>query len=259
MRHAIDDNPVDEAFPMHIHEQCEIYYFVSGNVEYIVEGSGYLLENDSILLMRPSEAHRAKILSPSKYERYAVNFPMGYFSKIDSEDHLTKAFTDRPLGINNLYTKNDFDTVSVRELLHEICIEKDAYDRQLAFNTHLPVILNRIYKTFSKQTTSTKSTPTISEQIVTFVNAHLYEDISIPSLASSFHLSASQFRRVFKRMTGASPWEYIVKKRLIFAKEQIHNGLSAQKACELSGFSDYSAFYRAYRKLWGVAPTYVKR
>ena len=54
IHYAIDEKPDDRDFVMHVHEQCEIYYFVSGNAEYLVEGTRYPLESGCILIMRPA-------------------------------------------------------------------------------------------------------------------------------------------------------------------------------------------------------------
>ena len=70
IRHAIDEQPDDKAFTMHIHDQCEIYFLVSGNVTYLVEGSKYPLDENSIMIMKPAEAHKPQIMSGEKYERY---------------------------------------------------------------------------------------------------------------------------------------------------------------------------------------------
>ena len=42
--HAIDELPDAKSFGMHIHDLYEIYYFVSGEVNYLVEGHEYTLE-----------------------------------------------------------------------------------------------------------------------------------------------------------------------------------------------------------------------
>ena len=63
IRHAIDSHPDDKCFTMHVHERYEIYYFLSGDAEYLVEGSQYPLTPGSLLIMRPAESHKAKIKS----------------------------------------------------------------------------------------------------------------------------------------------------------------------------------------------------
>ena len=255
IRHAVDENPDDTNFRMHIHDRCEIYFLISGNVEYLVEGSKYPLEQKNLVIMRPAESHKPKIVGNEKYERYAVNFPLGFLKSIDPEGRLTKPFTERNLGSKNRYTDSEIDMVLVEKLFYEMCSGRDEYEKRLAVKTHLPILLDMICRAYSKKE-ELKTTPkNSSEKMVMYVNNHLFDDISVPSIAKHFFLSQSQFNRVFKQATGATPWEYITRKRLTAAKEKIRNGLSAQTASEECGFRDYSAFYRAYSKCFGSAPT----
>lgn len=256
IRHAIDDCPSDSPFTMHIHGQCEIYIFVSGNVEYLVEGSRYPLEENSLMVMRPSEVHKARILGEERYERYALNFPLAFPSAVDTEGRLLKAFTDRPLGKNNMFTTSVIDMTLVRKLCDQMFQDdRDDYDRLLTIKSNLLTILDMIYQALGNREKVEYKPRSTTERIVAYVNNHIFEDISVPELAKHFYLSASQFNRIFRQATGASPWEYITKKRLTAAKEKIHSGSLAQEASEECGFKDYSAFYRAYTKYFGCAPT----
>lgn len=67
IRHAIDEQPDSNGFYFHIHDRCELFYFISGNAQYLVEGSVYPLEHDSLLIMRPGEAHCTRFLSAERY------------------------------------------------------------------------------------------------------------------------------------------------------------------------------------------------
>lgn len=101
----------------------------------------------------------------------------------------------------------------------------------------------------------TAAEPTLSEQLVRYVNDMLCKEITVERLAEHFFLSTSQFSRLFKEATGASPWAYITAKRLIKARELLQSGKSAKNAAELCGFSDYSVFYKAYVKRFKVKPS----
>ncbi len=256
IRHAVDDCPDDNnTSTMHIHEGCEIYFFVSGNVEYLVEGSRYSLNENTLMIMRPAEAHKPEILSRDRYERYAVNFPVSFAESIDPQNRLVKAFTERPLGKNNMIGYSVIDTELVGKLFAEMCNDGDDYSKQLTIKTHLLMLLEMISRAYGKQETVEHKPQSAAERIVAYVNNHLFESISVPKLAEHFYLSPSQFSRVFRQATGAAPWEYITKKRLTAAKEKIRSGSSARQASESCGFGDYSAFYRAYTKYFGCSPT----
>lgn len=254
IRHAVDENPDDGDFTMHIHDQCEIYFFISGNVEYLVEGSKYPLDESSLMIMRPAESHKPKITGSAKYERYAINFPVSFADYVDPEGRLVKAFTDRILGKNNMFSAEEMDMTIVNRLFSEMCSDNDDYSRQLTLRTHLLMLLDMISRAYSVKGKVKHKLQSTAERIVMYVNNHLFEDISVPALAKHFYLSSSQFSRVFKQATGAAPWEYITKKRLTAAKEKIRSGSSAQSASESCGFRDYSVFYRAYIRHFGYPP-----
>lgn len=256
IRHAADACPNSDSFTMHIHEQCEIYFYLCGEVDYMVEGSRYSLSEKSILIMRPAEAHSPKFVGQSTYERYAINFPLDFASDFDPDFRLTKAFTDRPLGVQNLLTFSAAELSSIQELFDQMFYDyADEYDRNLAIKTNLLKILTYISRAFRQTTVTKKEENSNLEQIVAYVNRHLFEQLSVPAIARHFYISPSHFNRLFRQATGASPWEYIKKKRLTAAKEKIRSGEAAQAASRSCGFQDYSAFYRSYTKYFGCAPT----
>lgn len=257
IRHAIDENPDDRDFTMHIHESCEIYFFVRGKIDYFVEGSQYPLKDRSIMIMRPSEVHKPRITGSGIYERFAVNFPVSFANEIDSENRLLKPFINRPLGENNLLDNSVIDIALVYKLFSDIFEANDDYKRLLTAKIRLLLLLDMIDNAYGKLNSSTYKPRSISESIVRYVNKHLFEEISVPDLAGNFYLSPSQFTRIFKRATGAPPREYILRKRLTAAKEKIHSGFTAQSAAESCGFKDYSSFYRAYKKYFGFSPSDV--
>lgn len=254
-RYAVDEAPDDRNFFMHIHDGCEIFYFVSGNAEYLVEGARYPLEPGSILIMRPAESHRAKILGGEKYERYAVNFSVSSIESVDPKRELLRAFFDRPLGRGNLFLPTEFGDENMHRIFAEMCEKRGAYETQISIKTHLFWLLDRINRAWLKRGTEDYAPPqNISERIVSYVNHHLFEELSVPLLAEHFFLSPSQFSRIFRRSTGAAPWEYITIKRLTAAREKIRGGEPIQYAAESCGFGDYSSFYRSYVKYFGYSP-----
>lgn len=254
IRHAIDDEPDEKSFTMHIHDKCEIYFFLSGDVEYLVEGSKYPLDENSLMIIRPAEAHTPKINGKGTYERYAVNFPIDLVKSIDPELRLLTAFTARELGNDNMFSETEFDAKLVNKLFSEMCSDNDDYTKRLAINTHLITLLDIINRAWNDKKKPKHKKHSTTERIVMYVNEHLTENISVSALAEHFYLSTSQFNRIFRQATGAAPWEYITKKRLTIAKDMLKNGTSAQETADSCGFKDYSVFYRAYIKQFGKAP-----
>ena len=88
---------------------------------------------------------------------------------------------------------------------------------------------------------------------------HLTEPVSIDDLAARFFVSKYHMMRQFRAQTGYTIHGYLTGKRLMFARAMIAAGTPVLQASEESGFGDYSAFLRAYRKQFGAAPNQEKR
>ena len=250
IRHAVDESPDPSSVNFHVHDRCEIYCFVSGTAEYHVEGTVYPLGQGSLLIMRPGEAHCVRILDSTRYERYAVNFPLSLFDGFDPRRTLMAPFTERELGKDNHYILEGQERV-FGEMLRDNVSD---YERTVLITVRLIGLIDLIVREYRSSETSAGEYVTLPEKAVAYVNRHLFEKLSIEALASHFFLSRSQFGRIFKQATGASPWDYITAKRLIAAKSLISGGVPAGVAAENCGFGDYSSFYRAYVKRFKHSP-----
>lgn len=251
VRHAIDKNAEILNSDMHIHDRCEIFYFVSGNAEYLVEGSVYPLKPGSLLIMRPGEAHCIHVLGAEVYERYAINFPLSLLDGIDPERRLMSVFTDRTLGNDNLY-----EIPGMESTFSKMCRPGlTDYERDLYISAQISMLLIRIDELRAHMNSFNLSSTGTGSEVVDFVNKNLFGPITTAEIAAHFYLCESQLNRVFKKATGAPLWEYITAKRLIWAREQIAAGTPAYIAASRCGYNDYSNFYRAYRKRYNISPS----
>lgn len=255
--HNLDHHPNDADFVMHVHEHYELFYFISGDADYLIEGSRYPLEPGSLLLMRPTETHRVRILSGKTYERYSFHFSPELLNIVDPTRQLLIPFTERPLGQNNLYRPSDFKSRQPLELFEAMCIPvSDNNERRMEILAHLYPLLSTVRHAFlqKQDRKNNPSTRSLSEELIAYINLHLFDELSLDLLADRFFISTSQLGRRFKQATGASVWEYIMIKRLMTAREKIKTGMPVGTVFQECGFHDYSAFYRAYVRRFGVSP-----
>ena len=91
--------------------------------------------------------------------------------------------------------------------------------------------------------------------ILYYLNSHLRERVSLDELSERFLISKHHLNKVFREATGTTVYDYLLRKRVAAAQQMLINGTSTQDACMLSGFQDYSAFYRAYTDRFKVTPS----
>ena len=127
----------------------------------------------------------------------------------------------------------------------------------MAVQCALYTVLYELQSAFLRRGVKTAPEPGVQllgSSIVEYINGHLFEELSLEILAEKFYLSKNHLNRLFKEASGSTVWEYIRLKRLLAAHWRIAGGAAATAAAADCGFHDYSAFYRAYKKHFGVAP-----
>ena len=245
--HSLDERPLPEQFQIHAHETPEVYCFLSGQGSFLVEGTQYPLCPGDILLMRPAETHRLMIAPEAPYERIAIHFPLSLFDSLDPGRALMRPFLDHPLGARNRYPAQDAPALS--PLIGQMTPSR------MQLISRLMRLLTELSAIFGTSDAEAETARDFPQRLVRYVNEHLFEELSLTGISDDFNRSASQVSRVFRQATGTSLWEYVTIKRLLAARARLQRGESAVNAAFACGFSDYSAFYRAYVHRFGHAPS----
>ncbi|MBQ4320808.1 MAG: helix-turn-helix transcriptional regulator [Oscillospiraceae bacterium] len=85
-------------------------------------------------------------------------------------------------------------------------------------------------------------------------------ELTVAAAAERVHLSQSQLRRLFRKVLGRSPLEYLQDVRLSMAKNLLlYSSLSVGEIAVRCGYDSYSYFSRAFRKQTGLCPTQFRR
>ena len=107
-----------------------------------------------------------------------------------------------------------------------------------------------------RNTPESISTPTAGiHKAIQFINDNICESLTVDKICGAAHMSKYHFCRKFKNNTGLTVMEYILKTRLVMAK----NILAKEKASvtEVSnrcGFSSVSYFSRIFKEQTGATP-----
>ena len=251
--HTLDKHPKPENFQMHAHEWMEVFYLISGKCSYLVEGSQYELLPGDILIMRSAETHKLILGDEEPYERIAIHFSPALIENIGAGSRLLRPFMDRPLGQRNLYRTTEPGNERLRAAFAGFDFE-GLGEVKLNLVSRLLLFLTVLSAAYERQVSQAGEDSGFQSQLVAYVNEHLFEDISLQTIADAFYRSRSQISRVFRQATGSPLWEYVTIKRLLSAQTMLQRGVSASEACVACGFSDYSSFFRAYRTQFGHTP-----
>lgn len=99
----------------------------------------------------------------------------------------------------------------------------------------------------------------IIQDAVDYIEKHLYEDITIENVATEISFSIPHFYRIFSSLVGETPKSYIRKRRISNSAVMLKE--SDLKICDVafeSAFDSHEVFSRAFRKMYGVSPKYIR-
>lgn len=97
------------------------------------------------------------------------------------------------------------------------------------------------------------------KKIVSYIENHIEEEISVQMLADYAGMERSYFSKQFKKYFSMSPQRYIFAKRMNEAALALIRGASVRDTCEHVGYSDTKSFSRAFKKYMEMSPAEYKK
>lgn len=250
-----DEKPMD----MHIHNCYEIYFSISGGKQFLVDNRFYDIVPGDIFFINQYESHYLTQIDREVHERIVISIYPDFLRSISSsETDLSYCFSHRDGDSTH---KLHLDTEMSRRfiyLIHKIA-DADGYGADLTelyTFTELMVFLNKIFyrSSHNKQLECFITNHAKVDDILTYINRHISENLTLETLSAHFYLSGSYLCRIFKSTTGTTINKYITARRITIAKALLNEGLSVTEACEKCGFNDYSNFLKAFTKAVGISP-----
>lgn len=247
-------------FEYHYHDFSKIIIFISGNVTYLIEGKAYRLKPWDILFVGSSQIHRPVIDPTVLYDRAAIWVKPGFLENHSRESDMLTCFhltAERNVNLLRLEPGEIKHVQALLSRLEEAC-KTGGFGADVLKNAiflQLIVVLTR--ELLGKSGTNEISdivTDANIQKILNHINSNINADLSVDALADRFFLNRYHLMHKFKQQTGFTVHGFVQQKRLLRADSLIRTGTPAARACEMSGFNDYSSFVRAYKKLFGASP-----
>ena len=247
------NEPASEKVSIHSHDYYEFYFFLEGDVSIWIEGEQY-----------PGIKHMAMVHGNEiPYRRFVFWISVEYCNQLmevsSSYGYLMQNVLVKKTYIfhNDLIT---FNTIQYRifQLIEEIKSERFGKEAKVSLCVNdLVLQLNRIV--YEQQNPkSEKEEQNLYQNIIYYIDDHLDEELSLEQLAGQFFVSKYHIAHIFKEQMGLSVHQYILKKRMQASKAAILGETSITDVYTMFGFKDYSSFYRAFKKEFGVSPKEYK-
>lgn len=230
---------------IHSHDKFEIYVNLSGDVSFLVNNNLYDLSRGDVIVARPGEYHHCIYRSDAQHKLFWILFD-----------------SNKNNGILD-FLKNDFHhnyfspRGELREELLELCYK---------FLEPQPTEEEKIYSFFRifailkmAQQSQESNIPHELQKMIDYIDEHIYEAITVKSIAEALYISQSTLERKFKETLDMTPFEYIRNKKLILSANMLKEGKTVLDSAISVGYNDISYFIELFKQHYKITPYQFKK
>lgn len=259
----------------HWHEELEINYVKEGIANFhigeeqiiVTEGQAIFINQDVLHSIHNAGNVACVILSamfhPSFLFRAAdSSTSLMYLNPIVSNSSLRYLFFDRKdmwsRGMLSMIS-NLIDTNLSQEFGYELMTKS-------ILSEFWYQLIKKLKVQYVHHTASPKSFSPDQNRIkdaILYIEEHFAETITLEDIADSIHVSKSECCRCFKRAVSLTPFEYLMKYRILKAAEHIlTNDKSAASIANLAasvGFNNTSYFNKLFKEYFNCTPLQYRK
>ena len=216
-------------------------------IEFFLEEGGSAFINE-----QENKIHKNHILfcHPGDIRRSKLHFKCFYLHMELKNEEMLNFLKDVPFYFAVSNSKIYYN------LFHQMIQlqNKNRYEDRLLYATKITELLLNIHRDSCMKNDNEKTS--LIYRAERYMNDNFSEKIGLKEVADSVHLSPNYFHTLFTSVTGSTPHDYLMSRRLNHAKELIMTSdYNMMEISMLSGFGSQAYFNYYFKKATGLSPS----
>jgi len=223
----------------------DITYVTQGRARYIIDGVNYDLSTGDLLCAPPGHTREARTFPDNLMHCFAVNFSLRSF------EEGKPAIIPLPM-VSHIGLREDIIQL-FNELVFTWINPQPLYTFKI--RALFMLILHRFMETALYNTNSTVRDSRI-QKVLRFIATNYPEKITVKKMANLCNLDPIYFGTLFKRETGMTMLQYLIKTRIKYAENFLRSGeFRVSEAAERCGYNDIYHFYKHFKRIYRISPS----
>ena len=248
----------------HFHPTYEIYYLISGEVDYFIDNELHHVNVGDIVLIPPNVIH--KTIKKKNIERKRL---LIFIAEEDIREYLElypdllKFFNTHLIKAKNSSSQEAKKIQNLfAELIEENASKNPNYALIKALIVQLVITFGRV--SLNNQKTNPSEFNDIPhehiQKITDYLLQNFNQDISLETLSHNFNLHQNYISRIFSKYVGLSYYEYLTSIRMKNAVDLLVNtDYTITQIAEKCGFKSCNIFCVNFKKVMGVTPLQYRK
>lgn len=247
--------------PMHWHDSMEILFCLNGDVTVYTEKENYSLSKNQLIVFDSKEVHSINSAS-SLYMFLCMHVDKKQLSVYCPELELYN-ISCHPLPLDDPKAPKYIRLCQLARELTRTNIQ-DNRTRSMQSDGISLLMLADLVEHFSEyappKAISDKAKPNDTvRDIISYVNEHYKEKISLDDIAAQAGFSREYFCRFFKQHIGVTFLQYLNEVRISHAGRLLMStDMSIAEVMRESGFTNQTIFNRTFKELYGMTPRHAR-
>lgn len=260
-------DPSPKAHPFYkaeSHRVIELLYVLDGIMYYSIDGAQFTVNKGDLIIINAGEFHSSRPSHNVACERLNLHFLPTFLPSLKND--LISTFTKTNLYQHVLPKEFVSKTkiLSILRKIENISKQTDKY-KDLRIISLIQVLIaeintiidNLLLKKYH-YITPPIATNELFQSAIDYINKHIQENVSPPSIAKYLGVSESYLHRLFKKHMGISIHQYIQNQKMQLALSLLRKGHSAQNVAEMLGYEYYTTFFAQFKRVFGRSPNELK-
>lgn len=251
----------------HWHEEVEFEIIEKGQVYITCEENNILADEGDIVFINQNVRHFFTPAAPEGCILHSViahpMFIFGFGQLEMEKKYISPILYDTALKYVHI-TKDNPHHAEYTAFLQEILSvnQAKASGYELISKAALLRIWNLLYSLITPASANLSQKTAVQDeqrvkQAILYIQEHFMETVTLEDIAGSIMVSKSECCRCFKRALNVTPFEYLMKYRIMESTKRMHRKPqeSISEIAGSVGFNNTSYYNKIFRKFMGCTPT----